>query len=483
LPRRLFAGVVSTLALAAVVGCEVDSYFDPSIVGRWENTPVTLPILERLDVIDEGSRYDLPVTGVQPEDLIPDTREYVIGPGDFLTVEVFELLQAGGTELQQRRVDEQGNIRLQVVGEVNAAGRSPSQLESHIADVLQQRGVLQDATVSVQLVQSRQNTYSVVGAPDRVNGTQFGTYVIPKPDFRLLEALALAGGIPGRTQNVLIIRQTPLQEEVMGDMGPAGQPGEGEQPPAPQDNADLIQEVEGALEGGPSEPRIDEDQPEDRPAAPRAIEGGLGGEGDTRQWIYIDGEWVAAGSAAGGDGRQPAGSSDQIDEEQETLNELGQYITQRIVRVPYNRLVQGDMRYNVVVRAGDIIRIPDPTAGFVYIMGQISRPGAYTVPGERDLTLKQLIASAGNLNGLAIPERVDLVRRVGDNQEAVVRLNLRAIFNGTEPDIFLKPNDLVNIGTSFAATPLAVFRNGLRSTYGFGFVIDRNFDDDVFGAQ
>ena len=30
--------------------------------------------------------------------------------------------------------------------------------------------------------------------------------------------------------------------------------------------------------------------------------------------------------------------------------------------------------------------------------------------------------------------------------------------------------------------PLAVFRNGLRITYGFGFLLDRNFGNDVFGA-
>ncbi|MFM7480985.1 MAG: hypothetical protein ACKO4V_07665 [Planctomycetota bacterium] len=51
-----------------------------------------------------------------------------------------------------------------------------------------------------------------------------------------------------------------------------------------------------------------------------------------------------------------------------------------------------------------------------------------------------------------------------------------------EPDIILKKDDHVIIGTNFWATPLAVFRNGLRITYGFGFLLDRNFGNDVFGA-
>ena len=43
-------------------------------------------------------------------------------------------------------------------------------------------------------------------------------------------------------------------------------------------------------------------------------------------------------------------------------------------------------------------------------------------------------------------------------------------------------DDLVNFGTSFWATPLAVIRGGFRMSYGFGFLLDRNFGNDVFGA-
>jgi len=81
-----------------------------------------------------------------------------------------------------------------------------------------------------------------------------------------------------------------------------------------------------------------------------------------------------------------------------------------------------------------------------------------------------------------VAERVDLVRVVGKNREAVVRLNLAAIRQRTEPDIVLKPDDHIIIGTSFWATPLTIIRNGFRATYGFGFLLDRNFGNDVFGA-
>ena len=77
---------------------------------------------------------------------------------------------------------------------------------------------------------------------------------------------------------------------------------------------------------------------------------------------------------------------------------------------------------------------------------------------------------------------MDLTRIVGENREANLRLNLGAIRQRTEPDVYLKPDDHIIMGTSWFATPLAVFRNGFRMTYGFGFLLDRNFGNDVFGA-
>ena len=49
-------------------------------------------------------------------------------------------------------------------------------------------------------------------------------------------------------------------------------------------------------------------------------------------------------------------------------------------------------------------------------------------------------------------------------------------------DRLKKENDLINFGTNFWAAPLAVVRGGFRASYGFGFLLDRNFGNDVFGA-
>jgi hypothetical protein len=154
----------------------------------------------------------------------------------------------------------------------------------------------------------------------------------------------------------------------------------------------------------------------------------------------------------------------------------------RVLSIDYPTLVKGDANLNVVIRPGDQIYVVPPPNGVVYIDGEIIRPGVYELPQRGDLTLSRLVAAAGGLGQLAIPSRVDLVRKIEPGREAVVRVNLGAIRNRAEPDIILKADDHIIIGTNFFAYPLAVIRNGFRMTYGFGFLLDRNFGNDVFGA-
>ena len=194
------------------------------------------------------------------------------------------------------------------------------------------------------------------------------------------------------------------------------------------------------------------------------------------RWVFEDGRWVR---------KTPSRSINQqgLPEGDDPMADPGYSVTQRVIRVPVAPLIDGDARYNIVIRPGDIISVRSPDVGQVYIGGPgISRPGVYSLNGQTTVTLLRGIIAAGNFSAIGIPERVDLTRMVGDNRQATIRLNVRAIANGTAPDIVLKPDDMLNFGTNFWATPMAVVRGGFRSSYGFGFLLDRNFGNDVFGA-
>jgi len=410
---------LTLLAVASLlVGCDTDSYLDPSEVGRFENTPVVLPILDRLDVIEEAEEQVPGLDTVHNHDLVPVVQEYVLGPGDSITVGVYELIAPGTETVQPRRIDELGYIRLPIIGQVKAAGLTAKQLEARVADILDP-DILRNPTVSVVVQEGRQKTFSVMGAA----GT--GSFTILQDNFRLLDALSLANGIPPGTEHIYVIRQVPLNDLVTTGFQPASK----------------------------ATGKVDE------PAA----------AGRTGRFIHRDGKWVWVNG-----GGRTYGAAD--------IPPVDELVTQRVIEVDAQALALGEQRYNIVVRPGDVVRVPYPETGNVFIGGHILRPGTYSLPTDGRLTLKQLVIAAGGLDPLGIPERVDLVRRVGPGQEAMVRLNLRAIFEGVQPDFYLKPDDTVNIGTNLGASFAAVLRNSFRMTYGFGFLLDRNFGNDVFGA-
>jgi len=475
---------VVTLGLAAVLlagGCSARSFFDPSKTGAYRDTPTTIPVLDRLDVIEPPdtmwSRASLPTA----DDLVPIDLVYRLVPGDVVTVSVYELVRPGVETVSTRRIEASGVIRITQLGDIPAAGLTIQELQDAIWEIVN-RDVVVDPQVNVVLEEGGAFTYTVYGS---ISGT--GLYTLRRGDFRLLDALAAAGGAPLAAKDVFVIRQVSLDESMQPryQREPAGQG----QPAKPVDVDDLIDQLgndrpnasPGAMQVG--EPMIDIDDLEpirqngepmvdvDTLSAPEAASSD--GEGDSFIYVPERNEWVRVkGTASQGGGA--AGGADQAQRPM---------ALERVIRVPLTRLQQGESALNLVIRPYDKIYVEPPMIGVVYIEGEIVRPGVFNLPSGGDkITLSRLISAAGGFSPLAIPERVDVTREVGENLEATITLDLAAIRSRTQPDVILKPNDHIIVGTAWFATPLAILRNGFRMTYGFGFLLDRNFGNDVFGA-
>jgi len=567
-PRVIWLLPGLLLALVGSQGCETDSYMDPSVTGYYETTPTTIPVLERIDVI-EPPEEPLGVTGPpEPQDLIANTLQYRLAAGDVVGVEIYELITQGKTEAAVRVVDAGGFIRLPTINEVQAAGLTLDELREEIRKKLEP--FIKNPVVTVDIQEGRSFEYAIQGAVQNS-----GVFALTKPNFKLTQAIALAGGADVICERVLVVRSMAIENaterEVSGVLGgsdnsvPASQPtvpqsGAAVQPATkpsatqatPVDIEALINQLSesdgaakpteggsatpqapssgaatppastpktdagkgaspGAVGGAQSAPPVDVDTLEpvsvaERPginpanATQRKPAAQLANEGDSfifdvnsQQWVRIRGtnaakQDVAEAAQKSGDGSlasaaagaEKTGSAESMDASKD--KDPRSLFKARIIEVDYDRLVRGDPSQNVVVRPGDDIYCTFPPIGVVYIDGKIQRPGVFQLPNYGRLTLSRLVAAAGGLTEIAIPERVDLVRRLPGGREAAIRVNLAAIRNMAEPDIILKKDDHVIIGTNFWATPLAVFRNGLRITYGFGFLLDRNFGNDVFGA-
>lgn len=510
--------------LLASTGCEVDSFFDPSRTGRFEYEPTTIPVLERIDVIEPHKEFWANATPPTSEDLMPRELAYYLYPGDIVTVSVFELQQVGQWFTTTRRVDTAGYFRVPEIGDIRAAGLTAQQFQDEIKRILAETKMT-IPQVDVVVEQGGGLRYTVYGFVGRT-----GQYTLDQPNLRLIEALASAGGVPTTTERIYVIRQvilTPdVQPEFQREVLPPGQPVTPQQPQPDTDIEELIRQLEnppppppppsqpnsspeirpGMLQDEPNgsqpppngQPPIDIDAleppaptepapqdtqevepvraPEQPPVDVDVVRPPAASPQDTGETlIYIPerGEWV----------RMPRAPGEEAPAAQPTEPREAPHILDRAIVIDYERLQRGDSSQDVVIRPNDKIYVDGPPQGFFYIDGEISRIGVYQMPLSGTLTLSRAVSAAGGLGPIAIPSRVDLTRKIGPYREATIRLDLAAIRQRTEPDVVIKPDDHIIIGTSFWATPVAVFRNGFRVTYGFGFVLDRNFGPDVFGPE
>lgn len=457
---------------ASMVGCNVDSYLDPSIQGVWENTAKVQPILKRLAVIEGPDDGFAEVSEITANDLLPEVEEYRVGPGDVLDVTAYDLNGEGPT-VYPVRVSPNGDINIPSLGQVYVNGRTLTEVEQAVEEAM--TALVRNPLASVAVSVPRQALYTTIGA----TGAS-GQWPLERADLRILDALATAGWFPEDTKEIYVIRQVPL---VDADLTPrASSPSDAGNPSGDDQGSitDLIDELTG---GGSSpgmlssngakrehqpetatqpDPVVNLVEPETNTNTPSQAGGGQG------SWVYLNNKWVRI-------------QSDTPSTTQKARSRVGgSLFTQRVIRVPVDQLLAGNADVNIIVRSGDIIHVPQAAKGFVYVTGQVNRPGTFTLAS--DLTLVRAIASGSGLGSLAIPERVEITRMLPGDRQATLLLNYSAIVDHSQPDIYLKPNDIINVGTNALALPLAVIRSGFRATYGFGFLLDRNFGNDIFGA-
>ncbi len=126
-----------------------------------------------------------------------DPRSYVIGAEDIIAVRVWR--EPEMSSLYAVRPD--GKISMPLVGEIEAAGMTPKQLESKVVEALQTVMNRPQVAVSVQDVRSKK--YYVQGQVNRA-----GAFPLVSK-LTILEALGLAGGLQefANDKDIRIIRK------------------------------------------------------------------------------------------------------------------------------------------------------------------------------------------------------------------------------------------------------------------------------------
>lgn len=478
-----------TALLCGLSGCAMlNSFLDPTTVGQFPREYREGGI-HRVLTPRETPPGPPNATEPTPEDLVARYDDYRFGPGDVLLITIPDL-RAGYQEQLQVEVSASGNVRIPELGMVKVTGLTEQELEQELRSRFREAEIMPDADVRVQAQLRRGRIFTIRGTVGRA-----GVYPIGDPDTRILDVIGQAQDIGGNVKKIYVIRRV----EASGAAGrsparPEGlliePPDEHEFTPAfftAQGSAGrwLEPPAETAPADGPTRAELEEilapraQSPQGPTATQPALEPAL-------PPIMFDpktGELIARPPEAARPEAPARADAPPAEEpfDWEAVPELE--LEQRVIEIDVPALLNGDPRYNIVIRDRDVINVPVDTAVF-YAMGEVNRPGVYAFNG-RDVTIKQAIAMFGGFTPLAWPQRCEIVRHEpGTDKQITIPVNVDAIFAGLEPDVYLRDDDIINVGTHFVAPFLFVIRNSFRFTYGFGFVYDRNFaDKDAYSSK
>jgi protein involved in polysaccharide export with SLBB domain len=509
------------------------------LAGRGKRDTTIKPILEQLDPREEVRREFVAAQPPTQEDLVVSATDYVINKNDLLSIEISDLSGPGTQTNKVTRVSESGNISLPFVGQLKAEGLTEAELEQAIVAKYKEARILERTNVTVVTSERRGTAFDVLGAVgrpgqyglvesdfrvlnaltlvgDTTSPLLTDLYILRRTDLNRPsnKGAAPAGpAAPGATpppstpatrpaggvddlrpsssindlrapQRVAAVNpyataayapraasalQRPVLLQVDSTTAPPTAPGRDENgeyrivdgrkvyistnpPAAPATDPAVVPPSPAPAPSG----TVDVAPPTPAAPAPAAP--------STFAPPVASPPPPSAAPPAGGSGssRFPG------------FRDLAAPDNIRVIHIPLDKLRSGELQYNIVIKPKDMLIVQNLPIGEYYMGGHVGQAGVYSLT-QRRITLKQAVTSARMLDQLAIPERTDIVRRLPNNQEIFIRVDLARIFEGKDPDIYMRPDDQVYVGTNFLAPFLAAVRSAFRFTYGFGFLYDRNF--------
>ena len=121
--------------------------------------------------------------------------------------------------------------------------------------------------------------------------------------------------------------------------------------------------------------------------------------------------------------------------------------SQRTVKYFFSNNSDDALQTSVMVYPGDIVIVPK--AGIVYVLGDVGRPGGYTMSNnDSQMTVLEALATAGDTNKTAIISKVKLVRKT-TNGITEIPISLGAMRKGKQPDIAMQSNDVLYVPFSY----------------------------------
>ena len=120
-----------------------------------------------------------------------------------------------------------------------------------------------------------------------------------------------------------------------------------------------------------------------------------------------------------------------------------------LIKINLQELLEsGDASLNVAVRGGDVINIQERQAQTVYVVGDVTRAGAFQLPPRQELRISQILAWAGGPTKTAKMDQGILLRYTDQGERQQLTVNYSEVLKGKQEDFFVRANDIVFVPSS-----------------------------------
>lgn len=104
---------------------------------------------------------------------------------------------------------------------------------------------------------------------------------------------------------------------------------------------------------------------------------------------------------------------------------------------------------NIEIRPYDVISVP--RAKLIYVMGEVRKPGGFTLDEHNSASVLQMLAMAEGLTSNANKKKTVIMREEpGADRRSEIPVNLAKLMDGKGPDVVLQPDDILYIPNSTA---------------------------------
>jgi polysaccharide export outer membrane protein len=158
--------------------------------------PLVLAPPSHAQTVETSQQTNQRITALAAYSHIPPPHDYVIGSGDVVSVQVFDVPELS----RDLRVSQTGSIGIPLVPvRLHLAGLTETQAERKIEEVLEANGLVSHPEVTVTVKEKKSKPITVVGAVAHPTVYQADRQVT------LIEVLAEAGGIAGDAGDTVIL--------------------------------------------------------------------------------------------------------------------------------------------------------------------------------------------------------------------------------------------------------------------------------------